>query len=358
MGSYEANEPPKPWRRTPLIESSTLSRAAGCRIFLKLENLQPSGSFKSRGIGNFIRSAILEAGPGQKLHFYISSGGNAGLAAVAAARTLGYECTVVLPTSTEESMFARLRTWGASDVVVHGDSWQFADQHLREIVMEQARQKGVQAVYVPPFDNPRVWAGAQTMIEEMQEQVPDGEAPHAVVCSVGGGGLFSGIMQGVQKAGWSSSTQVIAAETKGAESLNYSLEKGELSTLSAITSLATSLGAIRVAPRAFELAQSDNVKSIVLTDAEACMGCWRFADDERILVEPACGVSIALAYQPSKLRELVKNFGPDSRVVLIVCGGARIDLDTIAKYRERFGPEIEHQGLGTKQDLPSSYTSS
>ena len=167
---------------------------------------------------------------------------------------------------------------------------------MREVVMEEARQQGVQAVYLPPFDHPRVWEGHETLVEELRQQFPEGERPDAVVLSVGGGGLFIGVMQGLEKVGWGkeSGTQVIAVETKGAESLNYSLQQGQLSTLPGITSLATSLGAVRVAPRAYELATQEHVESVVLSDAEACMGCWRFADSERILVEPSCGVSVAL----------------------------------------------------------------
>ncbi|MBE7181768.1 MAG: pyridoxal-phosphate dependent enzyme [Terriglobus roseus] len=349
MGSYT---PPAalPWRKTPLVESSILSRIAGCRIFLKLENIQPSTSFKSRGIGNLIRRAIESAPAGQPMHFFCSSGGNAGLAAVTAAVSLGYPCTVVMPTTTEASMVTKLKAAGAHDVISYGASWQFADAHMREVIMADARAQGIEAVYVPPFDDPRIWEGAESLAEEMQEQFPEADGqPDAVVCSVGGGGLFIGLMQGLEKVGWGKDTQVLAVETDGAQSLHYSLEKGELSTLPAITSLATSLGAIRVAPRAFELAhqhQDDGlVRSLVLSDAEACMGCWCFADDERILVEPACGVSVALAYEPERLRKAIPNFGPQSKVVIIVCGGARTSLDTLIGYREKFGPEIERMGL-------------
>lgn len=357
MGSF--SQPlARPWRTTPLVESQILSRAAGCRIFLKLENLQPSTSFKSRGIGNLIRSAIQSAPAGQPLHFFCSSGGNAGLAAVTAAVSLGYPCTVVLPTSTEASMIAKLHTAGASGVVSFGDSWQFADAHMREVVMENARQQGIEAIYVPPFDDPRVWEGAETLVDEVKTQFPEGERPDAIVCSVGGGGLFIGIMQGLERVGWGkgSNTQVIAVETDGAHSLNHSLQRGQLSTLNAITSVAKSLGAVRVASRAYELAKQEHVESLVLSDAEACMGCWRFADDERILVEPACGVAVALAYEPWRLSKAVKNLGPESKVVIVVCGGSRIDLDTMAKYREQFGPEIERMGISGDKAVPSTHT--
>ena len=360
MGSIQKpNSLPLPYRSTPLIESTTLSRSAHCRIFLKLENLQPSGSFKSRGIGNLIHSRATQALHTQcqrPLHFYSSSGGNAGLAAVTAAKSLGYKCTVVVPTSTEEAIIAKLKAAGATDVLAIGDAWKEADEHLREVVMKDAERKGEEAVYVPPFDDPRVWDGHATIVQELARQMPDGERPDAIICSVGGGGLFIGVMQGCEAVGWEADTRVLAVETAGAESLNDSLMAGELVTMKKITSVAKSLGAARVANRAFELAQRKNVNSVVLSDAEACMGCWRFVDDERILVEPACGVSIALAYQPEKLKQLVPGLNENSKVVIVVCGGSRISIKELADYRARFGEEVKHLEMTTETEVPSTHT--
>ena len=359
MGSYSppTHPLPKPWIQTPLLESPTLSRSANCRIFLKLENLQPSSSFKSRGIGNLILSSVVNAPPNAPLHFYSSSGGNAGLAAVTASTTLGYPCSVVVPTTTEDAIVAKLKAAGASEVLSHGDSWAFADGYLREVVMPEAAKRGEEGVYVPPFDDKRIWEGASTMVEEMKGQMPEGAQPDAIVCSVGGGGLFCGIVEGCEKVGWDERTRVLAMETEGAESLNRSLMEGGVVTLDGVSSVAKSLGAVKVADQAFMYAQRDNVRSVVLSDAEACMGCWRFADDERFLVEPACGVSVALCYQPKKLRQIVQGLGPESTVVIVVCGGSRISLEDMAMYKEKYGAEAERKRLGSENvDVASTHT--
>ncbi|KAJ9614593.1 catabolic L-serine/threonine dehydratase [Cladophialophora chaetospira] len=328
-----------PWIETPLVESTVLSKIAGCRIFLKLENLQPSGSFKSRGIGNSVLKSVRdqESTPSddRPLHFYSSSAGNAGMACVTAATSLGHASSVVVPLSTDEATITKLRAAGASEVIPHGESWFFADQFLRETVIPAAEARGEKGIYIHPFDNPAVWEGASTMVEEIQRQMPGGDKPDAIVCSVGGGGLFSGIMIGLDRAAWDKDVKVLAVETKGADSLAQSLEKKELVTLPAITSVAASLGAIRVAKNAFEQAQRPNVRSVVLEDAEACAACWRFLDDERILVEPACGVSIALAYD-GRLKKYLKDLGPESKVVLVVCGGSKISLELLNKYKEKY----------------------
>lgn len=289
------------------------------------------------------------------LHFHVSSGGNAGLACVTAAVALGCKSTVVVPESTEESTVARLRAAGAIDVLVHGSMWSRADQYLKEVAMSKAEQRGEKAVYVPPFDHQYVWDGAATIAAELSQQMPDSEAPDAIVCSVGGGGLFSGIMQGIEKAGWDQSTRVLAVETLGADSLSQSVKMGELVTLPGITSVATSLGAARVAQRALDHALKSHVSTLVIEDAEACASAWRFADDERILVEPACGASVALVYD-GRLQKYLKGFSPESKVVIIVCGGSRIDLQMMERYRRQFGARAQELGLTRCEDVPSTHT--
>ncbi|OAK99624.1 tryptophan synthase beta subunit-like PLP-dependent enzyme [Phaeosphaeriaceae sp. SRC1lsM3a] len=315
----------QPWRRTPLIHSTILSKHAGCQIYLKLENLQPSGSFKSRGIGHFLRSHLARSNDRESLHFYISSGGNAGLACASAAVLLGARATIVVPISASAYMIAKLRAAGAEDVIQVGASWVEADTHLREVVMAEAREKGETTVYVPPFDAQEVWDGHSTLVAEVLEQLEG--PPDAIVCSVGGGGLFSGIMQGLDAANMSD-VKVLAVETEGAHSLALSLEQGCLSTLPAITSIATSLGARTVAAKAYEYAQRDSVESVVLKDGDAMEGCVRFADDERIMVEPACGVSTALCYK-DRLRARLPDLTGESKVVIVICGGSNITTELL-----------------------------
>ncbi|RDW93298.1 putative L-serine dehydratase [Aspergillus mulundensis] len=347
----------KPWIETPLIESASLSKTAGCRVFLKLDLLQPSGSFKTRGIGNLIRNALINpANKDKELHFFSSSGGNAGLAAVVAARDLGCGCTVVVPHSTKPMMITKLRDAGATDVIQHGDSWFHADTYLRQTFIEN-QDEGAAAtkrnLYVPPFDHSEIWTGASTMIDEIAKQMPprgDGKGTFpadAVVCSVGGGGLFNGVVEGLARYLESqksdipdsqSKVRVLAVETKGADSLALSLRSGTLQSLPAITSLATSLGALQVAPQTLKYAQSPpaglEVVSVVGSDAEAANGVIRLADELRLQVELACGISVEVGAS-GKLREYVPELTPDSRVVIVVCGGSNITAEMVADYRKR-----------------------
>lgn len=367
--SDPSQELKKPWVKTPLIESAGLSKEAGCRVFLKLDLLQPSGSFKSRGIGNLILSHLSNpSSRGKKLHFYSSSGGNAGLAAVIAARDLGCPCTVVVPMSTKQMMIDRLRAAGATEVIQHGESWFDADTYLRKTFIDLPGDEGsdsdvgmtsdsdVKNVYIPPFDHPKIWEGVGTMIPELVEQLPprdpsDETAPpfpaDVIICSVGGGGLFNGIIEGLEKHLQANpprsrkglrNIKVLAVETKGTDSLAHSLKAGSLQPLPAINSLATSLGALCVAPQTLKNAMSPpagvEVTSVVASDAEAARGVIRLADEMRLIVELACGVSVEVA-AAEKLKEAVKDLRPDSRVVVVVCGGSNITTEMVTEYRNR-----------------------
>lgn len=320
-----------PWVQTPLRESYALSEAAGCRIFLKLENLQPSGSFKSRGIGNYILRRLEELPRGSRPHIFASSGGNAGLAAVHSARALGLDCTVVVPTATASLMVSKLRAAGAYEVIQHGAAWKNADTYLREHVMPYAQ---TETIYCPPFDHPDIWQGNSTVMHEIAAQLP-GSTPDVIICSVGGGGLINGICQAMDELCMYTPT-VLALETAGADSLAASLKARELVTLDKITSQATSLGCARVTDATFKYGQRSNVRSVVLPDAEAAMGCWRLADDERIMVELACGINVALCYDGRLEKALGRPVRPDDKVVIVLCGGSNVTSKMLYEWRNEY----------------------
>ncbi|KAF2034690.1 tryptophan synthase beta subunit-like PLP-dependent enzyme [Setomelanomma holmii] len=321
-----------PWVETPLRESYALSEAAGCRIFLKLENLQPSGSFKSRGIGNYILRRLEELPRGSKPHIFASSGGNAGLAAVHSARALGLQCTVVVPTATALLMVTKLRAAGAYEVIQYGAAWRDADAYLKEHVMPHAKTS---TIYCPPFDHPDIWSGNSTVMHEIAAQMPGAASPDVLICSVGGGGLMNGICQAMDDLNITSTT-VLAMETAGAESLHASVRAGEMVTLPKITSQATSLGCARVTDETFKYAQRGNIRSVVLLDGEAAMGCWRLADDERIMVELACGINVALCYDGRLEKALGRPVRPEDKVVIVLCGGSNVTSSMLCEWRREY----------------------
>ncbi|ESZ90402.1 hypothetical protein SBOR_9213 [Sclerotinia borealis F-4128] len=328
-----------PWIKTPLVRSAALSREAGCNVWLKLENLQPSGSFKSRGIGNLLLRS-LPASPHTPVHFYCSSGGNAGLACAHAALSLNRPCTIVVPMLTSAHMISKIKLLHA-EVVQTGNHWSEADRYLREELLANDST----GVYVPPFDHADIWEGNRGVVTEIEEEVRGLgiNSLDALVCSVGGGGLFNGIMQGLYDSGrlGYQGTKVIAVETEGTASFHAAMKSGELVRLDGIDSIATSLGATQVAAKSLEwgLKYRKNVRSVVLGDAESVKGMVWMADEERILVESACGVSVAVAIN-GILKEVLEEDGQsieEKNVVIVVCGGSNISLKILGEYREKFG---------------------
>ncbi len=295
---------------TPLMESSPLSRAAGCAVWLKLECMQPPGSFKIRGIG-----AACEhyARQGAK-RFVSSSGGNAGLAVAYAGRLLGVPVTVVVPATTSQRAIELLQQEGA-ELIVHGASWQEANAMAQSLLQETD-------AFLHPFDNPLLWSGHASMIDEV---AATGNRPDAVLLSVGGGGLMSGVMEGLARNGWGD-VPVLAVETQGAASLHAAMQAGRRVELEAVTSLATSLGARQVCEQAFALSQGGKVHSVLVSDRQAVAACSRFLDDHRLLVEPACGAALAVAYARAPELAAFRS------VLLIVCGGATATADNLRQW--------------------------
>lgn len=294
---------------TPLIESRPLSATARSTIWLKLDALQPCGSFKLRGVGHACETHHARGAT----RFISSSGGNAGLAVAYAGRQLGVPVTVVVPETTTERAKELLALEGAK-VIVHGGSWQEANQLALTLMTSSD-------AFIHPFDDPLLWSGHATLIDEVAEL---GQKPDVVVLSVGGGGLLCGVVEGLHRNRWQD-VPVIAVETEGAASFNAATMAGKPVEIEAIRSVATSLGAKRVCDQAFEYSTTHHVKSVTVTDQAALDACQRFLLDHRVLVEPACGAALAVAYSPHVLDRY-------DNVLLVVCGGATATLAQIQQW--------------------------
>lgn len=310
---------------TPLLESWALSQVAGTTVFLKCENVQPAGSFKIRGIGHFCQEV---AKKGCK-HLVCSSGGNAGVAAAYCARKLGIPATIVLPEGTSLKVVKRLQGEGA-EVQLTGKVWDEANLRAQEL----AKRDGW--VNVPPFDHPLIWEGHTSLVRELKAAL--GSPPGALVLAVGGGGLLAGVSAGLVEVGWQH-VPIVAMETQGAHCFNAAIKAGRLVTLPTITSVAKCLGAKTVASRALACTQELEILSEVVNDAEAVSAVQRFLDDERMLVEPACGAALAAIYSGllGRLQAEGRLQQSLASVVVIVCGGNSIDSQELQALRAQLG---------------------
>ncbi len=299
---------------TPLIESLPMSSAEGRKIWLKMENMQPSGSFKLRGIGYACQKYVAQ---GAK-RLLSSSGGNAGLAVAHAGRMLNVPVTVIVPETTKQRAIDLIRLEGA-EVVIFGENWDAAHAHA-------LARLDAEGAYLHPFDDPLIWEGHASLVDEVAEA---GVIPDAVVLSVGGGGRLCGIAAGLKRNGWGD-VPILAVETEGAASLHASNLAKKHVEIEKIASIATSLGAKKVAKGAFDLLSEHSIIPHLVSDADALNACLNFLDDHRTLVEPACGASLAAIYKGCDFLQAKEN------ILVIVCGGVGVTMAELQKWQKDF----------------------
>jgi L-serine/L-threonine ammonia-lyase len=291
-----------------------------------------------------------------------SSGGNAGLAVTTVARNIPeMDVSVVVPETTKPLVIEKLKALGA-DVTVHGKVWNEADSLARELVKE-AEERGEGSVYVSPYDNPLLWTGHSTVVDEIVTQLMDlQKSPKigAILASVGGGGLLCGILEGVERNYFGSTdrsnvvkgSKIIACETEGAASFaasfHASSDEIQMVKLEGITSVATSLGALEVTSVVIQRSKrhqergrdndnGEDVLSYVCTDKEAVDACIKFAADHRMLVEPACGASLAPLYSERLRNNLLKGIGGEDKVIVVeICGGSGVSLELLESWKQQF----------------------
>lgn len=297
---------------TPLLESLALSQLNQGRVWLKMEAMQPSGSFKIRGIGHACEVHLARGAR----RFVSSSGGNAGLAVAYAGRKLGVPVVVVVPGTTSSRARHLLIQQGA-EIIVHGQSWAEANELALSLLTEQD-------AFIHPFDDPLLWEGHASMIDEV---VAEGLRPDAVVLSVGGGGLLAGVDEGLRRNNMGH-VPIVAVETEGMASYRAAIDAGKPVPVSNLSGVATSLGARQVCQRAYDVTQQRQVLPYSVSDQEAVNACLRFLDDQRTLVEPACGAALALLYQQAPLLD---NY---HHILVIVCGGSTATLATLQSFNE------------------------
>jgi len=293
-------------RETPLwkLQGATLGvTARDVEVWLKLEHLQTSGSFKARGMMNRLLANDIPASG-----VIVASGGNAGIATAAAAQALGVHCEVFLPNVSSEAKRARLRALGAQ-VVVGGDA--YAD--ALAACLERQRETG--ALLTHAYDQAEVVAGAGTLGLEIERQ---GGTPDSVLVSVGGGGLIGGL------AAWfEARARVVALEPERAPTLYRAREAGEPVDVEVGGIAADSLGARRIGSISWDITQRHVPQALLLTDdaiRAAQLWLWR---ELKLAVEPAAALPLAALQSGAYAARA------GEKICLIVCG-ANVDPATLA----------------------------
>jgi threonine dehydratase len=222
-------------------------------VWLKLECLQVTGSFKARGATN----RLLTLPPEMLRHgIYAASGGNHGLATARAAAMAGVPATIYLPSNASAAKIAKLRAWGATVEVV-GHVWD--ESHAAAV--EAANRAG--AVYFHPFADEQVVAGQGTVALELLRDLGPADI---VVIAIGGGGLIAG-MATVLRA-LHPNTRIVGVEPDGSPTLRRSLDAGVVVRLPAVTTRVATMACGRTDPLVFDIIKARVDDVVLVSDAD------------------------------------------------------------------------------------------
>ncbi len=287
-------------RRTPLQAATGLRRALPSgELWLKLEHMQVSGSFKARGALNKLLSLpdeVLRRG------VITASGGNHGLAVAYASWLAGVPAYVYLPHNAPASKAEKLRAWGA-EVIVTGEVWDDANA----AALERSEREGVP--YIHPFADPAVIAGQGTLALEVLEDLPQVDT---ILVAIGGGGLISGVARAAKAL--KSAVRIIGVEPIGAPTLKASLAADALVVLPEISTRANTLAPRQSAALNFEIIRQE-VDEIVLVSDEAMLEAARWLWFE-------LGIAAELSGAAATAALLSGAFVPSGaeRICALVCG--------------------------------------
>lgn len=284
--------------RTPLVRLNTFD--APCEIYLKLENLQPIGSFKIRGAAN----AMAHTPPEQLARGVLTaSAGNMAQGVAWRARELGLPCTVVAPDTAPETKVKAIERLGGRVIKVSFERWW-------QTFQERA-YPGVDATFIHAFDDPHVMAGNGTIALEILEDLPDVDA---LVIPWGGGGLTCGIAAAARAL--KPACRVYAAEVETGAPLAASLAAGSVQVVDYTPSFVDGIGSKTVFPQMLERAQKLIDGALVASLAETAAALRLMAERNRAIAEGAgaCPAACALAGKAGS-----------GKVVCVVSGG-NIDL--------------------------------
>lgn len=241
-------------RRTPILAATCAKRpASAASLFLKLELLQPTGSFKARGAMNRLLTLAPDA---LARGLVTASGGNHGLALARAGWSAGVPTTVFLPSTAAPEKIARFAAWGAETEIVDGQ-WDAAN----EAALAFAAERG--ATYVHPFADPLIVAGQGTIGLELLEDLP---ALDVVLVAIGGGGLISGL--GTALKALRPGIRVIGVEPTGSPTLKRSIDAGRVVTLPEITTKIATMACRRTDEAVFQTVRKVVDDIVLIEDAD------------------------------------------------------------------------------------------
>jgi threonine dehydratase len=296
--------------KTGCSETEGLGLPTPCRLHLKLENQQKTGSFKERGALN----RLLTLSESERRRGVIAaSAGNHGMALAFHGEKLGVPVTVVMPETAPLVKVANTRGYGAR-VVLHGKILDESAERAKEIADAEG------SVRVPAFDDPDVIAGQGTVALEILESVP---SPAWVVVPVGGGGLIGGIAVALKAL--VPGARVIGVEAAAAPSAHTALAQGGVVTVQPVETLADGIATKRIGQLTYPLLREHVDDLVLVSEDEIASAILLLLERARTVVEGAGAVGLA-----ALMAGRIEGIGPRDDVVVVLSGG-NIDVTRMAR---------------------------
>ncbi|SHK08062.1 threonine ammonia-lyase [Desulforamulus aeronauticus] len=297
---------------TDLVPNTTLSEMTGSDVYLKLENLQKTGSFKIRGAFNKIcnlSSAEKQAG------VIASSAGNHAQGVALAASTYGIRSTIVMPTCAPLAKITATKSYGAN-VVLHGNVYDDAYAKAMEI------QKETGATFIHPFDDPYVIAGQGTIALEILDELP---AVDAILIPIGGGGIVAGIA--IAAKAIKPSVKIIGVEPANAASMRESSQAGKIITLSSANTIADGIAVKTPGTLTYDIVKEYVDEFVTVEEDEIANAILILMERCKLIAEGAGAASVA-ALLNSKVNL------PGKKIAAVISGG-NIDVNMLSRIVDK-----------------------
>lgn len=296
-------------QKTGLSYSNSVSELAGCKVYLKLENLQRTGSFKLRGAYNKVASLT----PAEREKGVIAaSAGNHAQGVALAASEYGCQAVICMPKHAPLSKIAATRSYGAN-VVLHGDFFDEAAAKAVELTAEYGY------TFVHPFNDPEVIAGQGTIALEIMDQLSDVDA---IVAPIGGGGLISGLAVAAKSV--NPKIKVIGVQTENMPSMKISLENGQAIACNGKATLADGIAVKVPGNLTFSICQKYVDEVITVDESEIASAILILLERGKTVAEGAGAVPVA-ALMSGKISGI-----RNKKVAALVSGG-NIDVNNMTR---------------------------
>ena len=294
--------------RTGLAYSNIISEMSGNNVYLKMENLQRTGSFKLRGAYNKIANLSESE---KKNGVIASSAGNHAQGVALAATTFGIKSTIVMPKHAPLSKVIATRGYGAK-VVLHGDVYDDAYAEAKRIQAEE------NATFVHPFNDPLVMAGQGTIALELFEDLPDVDV---VVVPIGGGGLISGMAVALKRL--KPTIKIIGVQTKNCPGMAESIARKQIVTVDGIPSIADGITVKTPGDLSFDLCQRYVDDIVTVDEEEIASAILLLLEKVKTVAEGAGAASIAAV--------LNRLSGYKNKKIVAVISGGNIDVNMMTR---------------------------